>query len=1196
MTEVKQLFTTSILMVLVMVLASAIVPYTIDNQEYILADAEQASSSSRVTGNESVMVWGYSSTYTAGSIVSANISASNLDPNTIYTLEWGARDQMGGYYGIANSVNITNVTSYFTSHSWATTNSTNSSQQNLWNSTWKIECSLTASNSTMFSNQTTMFVVGSSGYLILYPSSSTYAIWSSISSSVYVLNCYYNVSNRLEYEWTSPNGSIILSGGQNFTGATKSLSSSLPSSATGTPGTYTHTGRLYQQGTLIKTVSTNAYVVAPGTGNEGVWPSSQPSSYMAGDTVWANITAFNLNPNTTYTLEWEGVSAGYSGISSNPAGSVNITNVTSYIVSHSWSTVNASNSTQQILYNNSWRIQANLHASNLTLATNQTNTFAVGTGGLLSVSTPASTYLTGSSFYPSIYATGCFYDVDNGIEYQWIAPNGTVLLSGLQNFTGTYQSLGFNVPSSATSTTGVYTLVGKLFQQGSLIRQNSVNVNIISTPGTGAENVSANVQYSTYIVGSTVWADIYATNLDPNTNYILEWAPIPVSWSGFYSWYATDSTSITNVSNYSASHSWSTGNSGNSSTLAADTWKIYAELSSSTILLSSGTSNNFTIQNSTSQPFDIDVDAYGGVGMTGFNTLHVYNAVVGETYWVNMTLTNNSGYDIDDIEFLWTAQQSNFSWNQYWNGLSPDNYCVDALIYSINSSNPHGDIDSDCFQMIAPPPVNNTLSVEVNAYGSVGTTGSSTLHAWNATVGETHWVNQSLTDINGNVLDNSVFYWTANQSNMSWSYSWSGLLPGNYCVHAAVYSLNSSNNYDYDSDCFQITSPPTPPSIFVHAAANSAPNSVSGVIYASSGQASTLYNVNWTLYYSSGSLIDYGMMSYYGGGVNTSWSLNWTGLLPGLYCLEANIFLNISLIDSDSQCFTIQNVPITGTVNVSLPSYTYTENDPFVVAIYAGNLNPSTPYAVTWNLIDQNVVISTYSGSYNFSGMTYDYSAQTFSGLSHGSYWIGADLWDSSGNLVDSHNFTFIVAPAAISGCTDPLATNFNINATVDDGSCVYPPPSSNTPPVCSINIGSINSNSTTLSYSHQLQLPAGNHYITTSCIDLDGDAMMLTMTNSSASLTASGTGNVSVGMWVNVPTNFTGSVTISVSWTDGNYLSSSILDIQILGGATGGNSSGNSGGSGSSGGSGGSLPGFTGLLTVASLAGIAILRPKRRD
>ena len=1195
MTEVKPLFSTPILMILVMVLASAIVPYTIDNQEYTLTDSEQASSSSRVTGNESVSVWGYSSTYTAGSIVSVNISASNLDSNTNYTLEWGARDQMGGWW-LPNSVNITNVTSYSTSHSWTTVNSTNNSQQNLWNSTWKIEFSLTASNSTLFSDQTTMFVVGSAGTLILYPSSSTYATNSSISSSVYAIGCYYNVANRLEYDWTSPNGTVILSGGQNFTGSTKYLTSSLPSSATGTPGTYTHTGRLYQQGTLIKTLSTLMYVVAPGTGYEVVYLSSQPSSYMAGDTVSANITAMNLNPNTTYTLEWEGISAGYSsGISPNPAGSVNITNVTYYFTTHSWSTVNASNSTQQILYNNSWRIQANLYASNLTLTTNQTTTFAVGTGGMLSVSTPASTYLTGSSFYPSVYATSCFYDISNRIEYQWIDPTGNVLLTNTQNFTGTSQSLGFNVPSSATSTAGVYTLVGKLFQQGSLIVQNSVNVNIISTPGTGAEMVYANVQYSTYIVGSTVWADIYATNLDPNTNYTLEWAPIPVSWSGFYSWYATDSTSITNVSNYSASHSWSTGNSGNSNTLAADTWKIYAELSSSTILLSSGTSNNFTIQNSTSQPFDIDVNAYGGIGTTGFNTLHVYNAVAGETHSVYMNLTDSSGYMIDYNQFYWTANQSNFSWNQYWNGLSPDNYCVYAVISSLNSSNNY-DSDSDCFQMTAPPPVNNTLSVEVNAYGSVGTTGSSTLHAWNATVGETHWVNQSLTDINGNVLDNAGFYWIANQSNMSWSYSWSGLLPGNYCVQGHVVSLNSSNG-DSDTDCFQITSPPTPPSIFVYAAANSLPNSASSIISASSGQASTLYNVNWTLFYSSGSLIDYGMMQYYGGGVNTSWSLNWTGLLPGFYCLEANIFLNISLIDSDSQCFTIQNVPITGTVNVSLPSYTYSENDPFVVAIYAGNLNPSTLYTVTWNLIDQNVVIPTYSGSYNFSGMTYDYSAQTFSGLSHGTYWIGADLWDSSGNVVDSHNFTFIVAPAAISGCTDPLATNFNINATVDDGSCVYPPPSTNTPPVCSINIGSINSNSTTLSYSHQIQLSAGNHYIITSCIDLDGDAMMLTMTNSSASLTASGTGNVSVGMWVNVPTNFTGSVTISVSWTDGNYLSSSILDIQILGGgATGGNSSGNSGGSGSSGGSGGSLPGFTGLLTMASLAGIAILRPKRRD
>jgi hypothetical protein len=35
-----------------------------------------------------------------------------------------------------------------------------------------------------------------------------------------------------------------------------------------------------------------------------------------------------------------------------------------------------------------------------------------------------------------------------------------------------------------------------------------------------------------------------------------------------------------------------------------------------------------------------------------------------------------------------------------------------------------------------------------------------------------------------------------------------------------------------------------------------------------------------------------------------------------------------------------------------------------------------------------------------------------------------------------------VYAPDPIPGCMDPLATNYNANATVSDGSCVYPPPS----------------------------------------------------------------------------------------------------------------------------------------------------------
>ena len=35
--------------------------------------------------------------------------------------------------------------------------------------------------------------------------------------------------------------------------------------------------------------------------------------------------------------------------------------------------------------------------------------------------------------------------------------------------------------------------------------------------------------------------------------------------------------------------------------------------------------------------------------------------------------------------------------------------------------------------------------------------------------------------------------------------------------------------------------------------------------------------------------------------------------------------------------------------------------------------------------------------------------------------------------------FTILHAAAQICGCTDPMATNYNANATVNDGSCTYP-------------------------------------------------------------------------------------------------------------------------------------------------------------
>lgn len=55
---------------------------------------------------------------------------------------------------------------------------------------------------------------------------------------------------------------------------------------------------------------------------------------------------------------------------------------------------------------------------------------------------------------------------------------------------------------------------------------------------------------------------------------------------------------------------------------------------------------------------------------------------------------------------------------------------------------------------------------------------------------------------------------------------------------------------------------------------------------------------------------------------------------------------------------------------------------------------------------------------------------------------------DSTGTITT--NFTIGSVPQPIYGCTDPTATNYNPNATIDDGSCTYPP---STKPAVTVNI-----------------------------------------------------------------------------------------------------------------------------------------------
>ena len=137
-------------------------------------------------------------------------------------------------------------------------------------------------------------------------------------------------------------------------------------------------------------------------------------------------------------------------------------------------------------------------------------------------------------------------------------------------------------------------------------------------------------------MGSTVWANISASNLDPNTNYTLEWEPI-YAW-GADAYYGASSTNIAGVSSYSTSYSWPTGNLVNGSAIWLGDWKIRVQLFLSNTSLASGYSSNFTVSNATSI-LGVDVTGYGAVGTTATTTLYAWNATVGETHWAVVNLT-----------------------------------------------------------------------------------------------------------------------------------------------------------------------------------------------------------------------------------------------------------------------------------------------------------------------------------------------------------------------------------------------------------------------------------------------------------------------------------------------------------------------------------------------------------------------------
>jgi len=105
-----------------------------------------------------------------------------------------------------------------------------------------------------------------------------------------------------------------------------------------------------------------------------------------------------------------------------------------------------------------------------------------------------------------------------------------------------------------------------------------------------------------------------------------------------------------------------------------------------------------------------------------------------------------------------------------------------------------------------------------------------------------------------------------------------------------------------------------------------------------------------------------------------------------------------------------------------------------VMGVDSISITPSnTAEDLPWNMfvIDSNGQQLTGTNTPNPGNVT-----SVFSGLNPGTYTLHIHT-----NNACEHTRQLVIAAVPVPGCTNPLAVNYDPNATVDDGSCILPPP-----------------------------------------------------------------------------------------------------------------------------------------------------------
>jgi hypothetical protein len=405
---------------------------------------------------------------------------------------------------------------------------------------------------------------------------------------------------------------------------------------------------------------------------------------------------------------------------------------------------------------------------------------------------------------------------------------------------------------------------------------------------------------STYMVGDVVSFTIHSFNLTLNNSYAHEsaWYDSSGAQYGFgntYNWTA--------YNNYDDRYLNLTGLPVGQYCIETT---IYDLTTGSWVGGGSSWECFSVVSNSTSAPtpsvWSWPGEQYYYSGATVEYYIDSSDLIVNDSYTMEWTLTSS------------VVQSGNYTWNAYTNssteqlnftGLSAGTYCIDAELYDDNGNWLTGDMN--CFTVSSDPaPQVSITPGQTNYY--VGDTVDIYIDSWDLIIDYSYTTVWSLN--NGNI-QNTNYTWYAYTNSSTEQLNLTGLSVGYYCIDVELIDSSSGPNpifADYDSDCFTVNAPEPQLSVNSGQTNYSVGDTVDIYIDSWDLNVSDTYFMGWELAL-SGTVVQGGGYNWTAYNTSSSEQFNLTGLIAGIYCIEAAL----SLVDAtgtnglnwNSSCFEV---------------------------------------------------------------------------------------------------------------------------------------------------------------------------------------------------------------------------------------------------------------------------------------------------